>query len=115
MNMHKQAYDWYFETVYRVYLSGRYSDHNTAQSRNLTGKQVLKVDRAIQSGNFEEIRDLIPVTHETDAQQRFHNLIKLRDFPLNNIAAGRSYVSAFFDFNRYVHNLSSNILSGKDR
>ena len=115
MNMQKQAYDWYFETVYRFYLSGRSPDHNTTQSRDLTGNQVLKIDRAIQSGNFEEIRDIIPVTHETDAQQRFQNLIKLRDFPLNNISAGRSYVSAFFDFNQYVHNMSSNIISGKDR
>lgn len=115
MNMQKQAYDWYFETVYRYYLSGRSPDRNTTQSRYLPGKQVLQIDRGIQSGNFEDIRDIIPVTHETDAQQRFQNLIKLRDFPVNNITAGRSYVSAFFDFNRYVHNLSSNIISGKDR
>jgi hypothetical protein len=115
MNMQKQAHDWYFETVYRFYLSGRSPDHNTTQSRNLTGKLVLKVDRAIQSGNFEEIRDIIPLTHETDAQQRFQNLIKLRDFPVDNIAAGRSYVSAFFDFNQYLHILSSNIISGKNR
>jgi hypothetical protein len=115
MKMQKQAYDWYFETVCRFCLSGRSPDHDTTQSRDLTGIQVLKIDRAIQSGNFEEIRDIIPVIHEKDAQQRFQNLIKLRDFPVNSIAAGRSYVSAFFDFNQYVHNLSSKIISGKDR
>jgi hypothetical protein len=115
MNMQNQAYDWYFETVNRFYLSSRSPDHHTTQSQGLGGKLVLKIDRAIESGNFEVIRDIIPVTHEADAKQRFQHLIKMRDFPVNNLAAGRSYVSAFFDFNQYVHDLSSVIISRKDR
>jgi hypothetical protein len=115
MNMQKQAYDWYFETVNRFYLSSRSPDYNTTQSRGLAGNLFLKIDRAIESGNFEEIRDIIPVTHEADAKQRFHNIIKMRDFSVNNLAAGRSYVSAFFDFNQYVQDLSSGSISRKDR
>ena len=113
MNMKNQAYDWYFEMVNRIYLSGRSPDYHTIQSRGLAGKLFLKIDRAIESRNFEEIRDIIPVTHEADAKQRFQHLIKMRDFPVNNITAGHSYVSAFFDFNRYVHDLSSGIISRK--
>jgi hypothetical protein len=109
-NIQKQAYDWYFETVYSFYLSGRFPDHKTTQSRDLTENQVLKIDRAIESGNFEEIRYLIPVTYETDAEERLQHLKKIRNFPVNNIAAGRSYVSAFVDFNRYVHDLASGII-----
>ena len=114
-SMQKQAYDWYFETVNRFYLSRISPDHHTTQSPDLAGKLVLKIDRAIESGNFEEIQDIIPATHEADAKQRFQHLIKMRDFSVNNIAAGRLYVSAFFDFNRYVHDLSSGSISRKDR
>ena len=107
MNRQKQAYDWYFETVNRFYWSSISTDHHVTQSPDLAGKLVLKIDRAIESGNFEEIQDIIPVTHEADAKKQFQHLIKMRDFPVNNIAAGRLYVSACFDFNRYVHDLSS--------
>jgi hypothetical protein len=115
LNTQKQAYDWYYVTVNKFYLSSRSPDHHTTQSLDLAGKLVLKIDRAIESGNFDVIRDIIPVTHEADAKQRFQHLIKMRDFPVNNIAAGRSYVSAFFDFNRYVHDLSYGIISRKER
>src|SRR5512137_2844109 len=113
MNMQKQAYDWYFETVNRFYRSSSPPDHHRTQSPDLSGKLVLKIDRAIESGNFEEIQDIIPVTHEADAKQRFQHLIKMRDFSVNNIAAGRLYVSAFFDFHHYVHDLSSGNISRK--
>jgi hypothetical protein len=108
-NRQKQAYDWYFETVNRFYRSSRSRDHLITQSPDFAGKLVLKIDRAIESGNFEEIRDIIPVTHEADAEQRFQHIMNMRNFPVNNIQSGRAYVSAFFDFARYVHNLSSSI------
>ena len=107
--MQNQAYDWYFETVNRIYLSSRSLDYYTTQSRGLAGNLFLKIDRAIESGNFEEIRDIIPVTHEADAKQRFQHIMNMRNYPVNNIQSGRAYVSAFFDFARYVHNLSSSI------
>ena len=114
MNRQKQAYDWYFETVNRFYRSSRSPGHHITQSPDLAGKLVLKIDRAIECGNFEEIQDIIPVTHEADAKQQFQHLMKMRDFSVNNIAAGRLYVSAFFDFNQYVHDLSSCSISRKD-
>ena len=109
MNMRNQTYDWYFETVNRIYLSSRSPDYYTTQSRGLAGKLFLKIDRAIESGDFEEIRDIIPVTHEADAKQRFQQIMNMSNYPVNNIQSGRAYVSAFFDFARYVHNLSSSI------
>jgi hypothetical protein len=116
MNMQNQAYDWYFETVKRFYRASRWPDYLTTQSGGLAEKPlVLKVDKAIESGDFEEIRYIIPVTHEADAKQRFLHVMNMRNYPVNNIAAGRAYVSAFFDFNRYMHDLSSGILCKEDR
>jgi len=36
------------------------------------------------------------------------------NYDVNNIAAGRLYVSAFFDFTGYVHNLTSEIPGNGD-
>ena len=110
MNMQNQAYDWYFATVNRFFSASRSRDYLTVQFGGLSEKPlVLKVDKAIESGNFEEIRDIIPVSHEADAKQRFQHIMNMRNYPVNNIQSGRAYVSAFFDFARYVHNLSSSL------
>jgi hypothetical protein len=115
MNMQNQAYDWYFATVNRFFSASKSYDYLTTQFGGLAEKPlVLKVDKAIESGNFEEIRDIIPVTHEADAKQRFLLVMNMRNYPVNNIQSGRAYVSAFFDFARYVHNLSFSIPGYED-
>jgi hypothetical protein len=116
MNVQNQVYDWYFEMVNRIYRTSRWPDYLTTQSGGLTEKLlVLKVDKAIENGNFEEIRDIIPVTHEADAKQRFLHVMNTRNYPVNNLAAGRAYVSAFFNFNQYMHNLFLSIPGKEDR
>jgi hypothetical protein len=115
MNMKNRAYDWYFEMVNRFFNIGRPRDNLTIRGGLAEKPLDLKVDKAIESGNFEEIRDIIPVTHEADAKQRFLHVMNMRNYPVNNIAEGRAYVSAFFDFNRYMHDLYSGILCKVDR
>jgi hypothetical protein len=115
-NMQNQALDWYFETVNRFHSAGRWSDYLNMKFEGLNKKPiVLKVERAIETGNFEEIRGFIPVTYVGDAKQRFQHVMNKRNYSVNNIAAGRAYVSAFYDFIGYVHNLSSKIPGEGDR
>ena len=116
MNMKNQAYDWYFEMVNRFFNTGRPRDDLTIHFAGFTEKPLdLKVHNATESGNFEEIREIIPSTHEAEAKQRFLHVMNMKNYPVNNIAAGRAYVSAFFDFNQYIHDLSSGIISKEDR
>ena len=114
--MKNQAYHWYFEMVNRFFNTGRPGDDLTIQFGGLAEKPLdLKVHNTTESGNFEEIREIIPITHEAEAKQRFLHVMNMKNYPVNNIAAGRAYVSAFFDFNQYIHDLSSGIISKEDR
>ena len=116
MNVQNQAYDWYFETVNRFYRAGRRLDDLPIQFEGLADKPIFqKVNRAIETKNFEEIRDIIPGTHAADAKQRFQHVMDTRNFPVNDITAGRAYVSAFFDFTRHVHNLSPGVQRKENR
>ena len=107
-NMQNRAIDWYFETVNRFHLANRRMLYTCLKPGGLEESPiVLKVERAIETGNFEEIIGVIPNIHAGNVKQRFHHVMDKRNYDLNNIAAGRAYVSAFFDFIGYVHNLSS--------
>jgi hypothetical protein len=68
------------------------------------------VERACESGNFEQITTVIPDTPTGEMRQRFNDVIKKRNYCEENIAAGRVYVSAFIDFIAFVNNLRSGSL-----
>jgi len=115
-NMQNRAVDWYFETVCRLHSSNRKMVHNCLKFGG-PGENpiVLMVERAIETGNFEEISCVIPKTHVVDVKQRFQQVMNKRNYPVNTISAGRAYVSAFYDFTGYVHSLSSGIPCKGDR
>lgn len=65
------------------------------------------MERACEGGNFEEITTVIPDTPTGDMPQRFNDVMKKKNYDVENIAAGRVYVSAFTDFIVFVNNLRS--------
>jgi len=63
-------------------------------------------EKAIETGNLEEILGVIPTTYTGEVRTFFHVRNK-RKYTIKNIAAGREYVSVFINFIRYLTNLLS--------
>jgi hypothetical protein len=103
--------DWYFETINRLH-SVYYGPHNLNISTKAPEEKtiIFLVERACESGNFEQITMVIPDTPTGEMRQRFNDVIKKRNYCEENIAAGRVYVSAFIDFIAFVNNLRSGSL-----
>jgi hypothetical protein len=102
-NMQNRAIDWYFDTVSRFHSANKGVLYPCLKSGGLDESLIaVKVERAIETGNFEEIIGIIPDTHAADVRERFHHVMDKSNFDRNNIAAGRAYVSAFIDFLTYV-------------
>ena len=105
-NMQNRAIDWYFDTVSRFYSANKVALYTCLKHGGLDESLIaVKVERAIETGNFEEIIGIIPDTHAADVRERFHHVMDKSNFDRNNIAAGRAYVSTFIDFLTYVHTL----------
>lgn len=63
-NMQNCAIDWYFETVNRLHLAKRKMSYTCSKPGGLDECPIdLKVERAIETGNFEEMIGVIPDTH----------------------------------------------------
>ena len=105
-NMQNRAIDWYFDTVSRFYSANKGALYTCLKPGGLDESLIaVKVERAIETGNFEQIIGIIPDTHAADVRERFHHVMDKSNFDRNNIAAGRAYVSAFIDFLTYVHTI----------
>jgi len=103
--------DWYFETIKRLH-SGYYGSRNlniptkTPEEKTI----IFLVERACESGNFEVITTIIPDTPAGEMRQRFNDVMKKRNYTVENITDGRVYVSAFTDFIAFVNSLRSGSL-----
>ena len=106
---HSNTVDWYFETINRLH-SMYYGPHNLSISTKLPEEKaiILLVERACESGNFEEITTVITDTSAGEMRQCFNEVIKKRNY--DAITAGRVCVSAFTDFIAFVNKLPSGSL-----
>ena len=105
-NMQNCAIDWYFDIVSRFYSANKGALYTCLKPGGLDESLIaVKVERAIETGNFEEIIGIIPDAHAADVRERFHHVMDKSNYDRNNIAAGRAYVSAFIDFLTYVHTI----------
>ena len=105
-NTQNHAIDWYFETVNRLHYAYGWPHYSGMKSGEFDEKSiVLMVERAIETGNLEEIIGVIPNTHSGEIRQRFCDVMNKRNYNVNNIAAGRDYVSSVIEFTVYLQNL----------
>jgi hypothetical protein len=107
-NTQNHSIDWYFKSVNRLHSRYGWPDYPGMKFKETDEETIaLMVERAFESGNFEEINSIIPLNHSGDARERFHKVMMKRNYSVDDIAAGRVYVSAFIAFIVYLHNLSS--------
>jgi len=101
--------EWYFETVNRLHVASHGLNNLSISTKTPEEKAtILLVQRACESGHFEDIDIRIPDTPAGDMRQRFEDLMRKRNsYCEQNCVAGRMYVSAFVDFITFVNNLHS--------
>jgi len=109
-NMQNRTIDWYFAIVNRLYYANGWPHYLSTKSKRSDEKSiVLMVERAIETGNIEEIIGVIPYTHAGDVRQRFHHVMDKRNYNVDNIATGRAWVSSFIHLIVYLNNLFTGI------
>jgi hypothetical protein len=97
--------DWYFETISRLH-SLYYGPHHLCISAKPPEEKaiILLVERACESGNFEEISMVIPDTPAGEMRRRFNDVMKKKNSGEDTSAANRVYVSALAEFIAFVYN-----------
>jgi hypothetical protein len=108
MDGHNHIIDWYFATVRRFHFVCYGPRNLNISIKRPEEKTIISlVEKACESGNFEEIATVIPDTPAGEPRQRFNDVMTKRNYGVENIAAGRVYVSASTDFIAFVNRLRS--------
>lgn len=93
----------FLETLVRIHRMGEGVGFTGIQP---TGTQVdpivVAADRALESGDDQEVRQLAPAERRDELHRRFHVALGKKNFDVDDVPAARDYVAAYVSFFKYA-------------
>jgi hypothetical protein len=97
------AEKYFFDTLVRI--------HRAAEGVPFTGvkpsgtpidEKVLAADKSIEVGNLSPMNKMIPKDKLPELTELFKKVMSLKNFDVNNVAAGREYIEAYVRFFKFA-------------
>jgi hypothetical protein len=97
---------YFFETLVRVHRAGEGAPYTGLKpaGRNL-GPAIPGADHALEAGDVEPLVRLVVSAAEKGLRQRFAEARAARNYPADNVEAGREYIEKYVPFIHYVERL----------
>ncbi len=97
------AEKYFFETLVRLHRSGEgMSFTGVKPSGTPIDEKILAADKAIETGDLSPLKEIVPKDSLPELTDRFNNVMSLRNYDVNNVAAGRKYVEAYVQFFKFA-------------
>jgi hypothetical protein len=97
---------FFFETLVRVHRTGEGAPYTGLKpaGRDL-GPAIPAADKAIDTGAVDPVVTLLSRSMEDGIRRHFNEAMAARNFPPNDVEAGRRYIQAYVEFIHYVERL----------
>lgn len=97
---------YFYETIVRLHRAGEGEPYTGLKpaGRDL-GPAIPAADKAIQIGSDESLVKMLTEVAAQGIRDRYRKVAAARDFPTNDVSAGREYVKAYVDFLHFVEGL----------
>lgn len=93
------ADQWFLENMIRIHRAGEGAPYTGIKPVGApVDERVRAADAAIESGSLEELSALVPAEQHAELEKRFAQVIARKDFPVDDVAAGRDYLDAYVNF-----------------
>ena len=94
---------YFFDILVRI--------HRTGEGEPFTGvkpagtpidEKIMAADKSIEIGNFSPLEGRVSKDDLPELKKRFDKVIALKNFDVNNVAAGREYIEAYVQFFKFA-------------
>ncbi len=93
----------FLETLVRLHRAGEGVGFDGLKPSGTTiAPVVIAADAAIASGHIDPLVDLVPKEQLPELERRLQAALALKDFPVDDVAAGRRYIAAYVRFFKYA-------------
>lgn len=97
------AEKYFFDTLVRI--------HRVSEGMAFTGvkpsgtpidEKIIAADKSLEIGNLSPLKGKIPEKDMPELTERFEKAMSLKNFKVNDVAAGREYIEAYVQFFKFA-------------
>ncbi|MCP5063475.1 MAG: hypothetical protein GY936_13565 [Ignavibacteriae bacterium] len=105
-NAQKLADRFFFETLVRIHRAGEGASYKGLKpaGRDL-GPAIPAADKAIETGSAEDLLKLLTDEVTYGVHARFEKAMKLKNYDVNDVAAGQEYVKAYVEYFHFAEGI----------
>jgi len=94
---------YFFDTLVRIHRAGEGEPFTGVKpSGTPIDDKVLAVDKSIEIGNLSPLKNMVSKDILQELTKRFNKVMSLKNFDVNNVAAGREYIEAYVQFFKFA-------------
>lgn len=95
----KLADNCFFETLVRLHRAGEGMAYTGLKPHGTpVDNKIQAADSSISVGNLSPLMPLVPKEKRAELKKRFDKVMSLKNYDVNDVAAGRKYVEAYVHF-----------------
>jgi hypothetical protein len=94
---------YFLENLVRIHRAGEGAPYDGIKpTGTLLDPKVVAADQAIDTGDIEPLLRLVPAQRQAELRRRFDRARALQQFDVNDLTAGRAYISAYVSFYKFA-------------
>lgn len=94
---------YFFDTLVRIHRNGEGVPFTGVKPAGTPiDEKILAADKSIEAGNLSPLKGLLAENKLPELNERFKKVMKLKNFDVNNVAAGREYIEAYVQFFKFA-------------
>jgi len=102
---------YFFETLVRVHRAGEGAPYTGLKPAGEVEPIVAASDKALESGNVDELVKRVIAAVEKGIRERFDNAVEKKKHADDSVEAGREFVEAYVVFVHYVEGIHQAVAS----
>jgi len=94
---------YFLENMVRIHRAGEGASYDGIKpTGTMLDPKVVAADQAMASGDLKPLMALIPADKHQELRRRFDKAMGLKQFDVDDLAAGRAYIEAYVSFYKYA-------------
>lgn len=96
---------YFFETLVRLHRAGEGAGYTGLKPAGKIEPPIAAADKSLETGQLKEVAHLISSRMEKGLHGHFEDVMKKKKYDPKDVAAGRTFASAYVEYTHYVERL----------
>jgi hypothetical protein len=96
---------YFFETLVRLHRAGEGAGYTGLKPAGTIAPPIAAADKSLETGELRGVAELISERMAQGLHRHFEDMMSKKQYPPDDVAAGRAFASAYVEYTHYVERL----------